>query len=321
MSDLRLVFAGSPPFAAEILDDLVAHDFKPVAVYTQPDRPAGRGRKIQASAVKTSAQGHAIAVEQPATLRDTSVQKVLADYQPDVMVVVAYGLILPGAVLGIPKYGCINVHASLLPRWRGAAPIERAFMAGDTETGICIMQMDEGLDTGPVYERVAVPIADLSIDELEAELAHEGSEALRRLLKLLTIARQTDSPPPTPVPQPEDGATYAHKLIAEDRILDFASTAAELARQINALASRQPVRMAVGDKQMQLISARVSSDPVTQAAGTIKTLSKSGLLIQCATDSLLITRLKFEGGKGTVLDGAGLLNGYASLFASDTPVA
>ncbi len=169
MPDLTTVFAGSPEFAASILTHLLRTPFKPKAVFTQPDRPTGRGRKVRANAVKQVATQAGIEVVQPASLRKREAQDMLRSFQPDVFIVAAYGLILPEAVLQIPTYGCLNVHASLLPRWRGAAPIERALMAGDQETGVCIMQMEKGLDTGPVYARRVQPISqDTTAKQLTA---------------------------------------------------------------------------------------------------------------------------------------------------------
>ncbi|MBW3567404.1 MAG: methionyl-tRNA formyltransferase, partial [Proteobacteria bacterium] len=187
---LRLIFAGTPEFAVPALDALVAAGHRIVAVYTQPDRPAGRGRKLVPSPVKARAEALGIPVEQPASLKPPADQATLHEYAPDAMVVVAYGLLLPQAVLDIPKYGCLNIHASLLPRWRGAAPVQRAIAAGDTETGICIMQMEKGLDTGPVLLARRIPIApDDTGGTLHDRLAALGAEAIVDALALVESSK------------------------------------------------------------------------------------------------------------------------------------
>ena len=315
MSSLRIVFAGTPNFASFILEQITEHGYPPVAVYTQPDRPAGRGRKLLPSPVKERALELECPIEQPTSLKNKEAQERLRDYKPDLMIVVAYGLILPSEVLDIPTYGCINVHASLLPRWRGAAPIERAYMAGDDQTGICIMQMDEGLDTGPVFKRGELNIANKPIHLVEDELSKLGAEALIETIQSIEHAHDGQGDMPIPTPQTEEGANYAHKLTAADRSLDFDLSATILARQINALAERMPVRLTVGDKRAQLLEARaLAHEDASTSPGTISNLEKTGLIIDTATSRLLITKLKFEGGKGTVLDGAALLNGYRSLL-------
>ena len=268
MTDLRLAFAGTPDFAANIFNDLCRENFAPEVVYTQPDREAGRGRKLVASAVKQAALSleSDIVIEQPASLRHADAQARLKQHQPDVFVVVAYGLILPAEILAIPRYGCINVHASLLPRWRGAAPIERAYMAGDSHTGVSIMQMDAGLDTGPVFRTASCPLGTATVAELEQTLAHLGSKALLATLRDLQAAKSGKAPLPTPTAQSEEGATYAHKLTAADRTLDFSMDAQKLARQINALAERLPVRVHVADKRIQLLAASCAREKAFRAS-------------------------------------------------------
>ena len=297
---------------------MIEHGHPPIAVYTQPDRPSGRGRKLAPSPVKVRGIELGCPIEQPMTLKDKDAQAQLAAYKPDLMVVVAYGLILPRAVLETPTYGCINVHASILPRWRGAAPIERAYMAGDQTTGVCIMQMDEGLDTGPVFEQASLEIGDKPIGQVEQELSTLGVETLLKTIEAINYARSNQSEIPVPIPQLEAGASYAHKLTAEDRHIDFTLPVATVVRHINALAERMPARMTIDDKRVQLLDAAVSNgsrDTIeTAKPGEITRLDKSGLHIQCATGSLLIRKLKFEGGKGTTLDGAAMLNGYAGVL-------
>ncbi|NKC00471.1 MAG: methionyl-tRNA formyltransferase [Pseudomonadales bacterium] len=323
-SNLRIAFAGSPHFAEIVLHNLMAAGLTPIVVYTQPDRPQGRGRRLQANPVKLSAAAAQLPVEQPTNLRGADAALTLANYDPDVLVVVAYGLILPIPILEVPPFGCLNVHASLLPRWRGAAPIERAYMAGDEKTGACIMLMDEGLDTGPVYKCSEVPIADnQSIEALELQLAEVGSKDLIDVLQTLALAKADSSQAPTPTAQTELGANYAGKLTSRDRVLDFELSAIQLARQINALAARMPVRCRFEDKPAQLLAATVLDagvDGTAETNGTIIGLTADGLAIQCAIGQLLIKQLKFEGGKGTVLDGKSLVNGFSTLLTNGTVV-
>ena len=229
MPSLRVVFAGTPEFAVPALRALTGSVHSVVAVYTQPDRPAGRGRALQPSAVKACALEEALPVLQPATLRTPEAAATLAAFAPDVMVVVAYGLLLPPAILAVPRLGCVNFHASLLPRWRGAAPIQRAIEAGDPETGISIMQMAAGLDTGPVFDRVATPVGlEETAGELHDRLAALGATRIVPALEALaTGAARIEA-------QPEAGVTYAHKLTKEEARVDWRQPAAVLARQVRA---------------------------------------------------------------------------------------
>ncbi len=308
---MRTVFAGSPDFAATILDRLITTPFAPVAVFTQPDRPHGRGRKVVPTPVKAAAMAMGLPVEAPTTLRNGGAE-LLASYRPDVFIVAAYGLILPRDVLEVPPLGCINVHASLLPHWRGAAPIERAYLAGDTTTGVSIMQMDEGLDTGPVYSRISVPIKENSaIEELQAEMANVGATALINVLEALS-----NDPPPTPEPQSEAG-TYAEKLTAADRLLDWSLPATMLARRVNAMADRAPVRQTCNGLTMQWLAALDSGQPATGQPGTVIELNKKALAVNTATNQLHITRFRVEGGKGTIIDAAALRNGYRDALVAD----
>ena len=210
-SSLKIIFAGTPPFAAVALEALLQSSHQIVAVYTQPDRPAGRGLKLTPSAVKTLALQHQLPLYQPKTLKDEQEQKVLADFHADVMVVAAYGLLLPEAVLAIPRLGCINIHPSLLPRWRGAAPIQRTIFAGDKESGVTIMQMDAGLDTGPILLQREYPLApDDTSQTLHDKLAVVGAEALIETLDLLAQDKIK------PIPQDNTLATYAQKISKEE---------------------------------------------------------------------------------------------------------
>ncbi len=319
MPEFTTVFAGSPAFAATILEALANSRYRPAAVYTQPDRAQGRGRKVKPNAVKKLARQLDICVVQPESLRTEGAVETLAQFKPDVMVVAAYGLILPPEILQVPTYGCLNVHASLLPRWRGAAPIERAIMAGDHETGVCIMQMAAGLDTGPVYVSTHIPIAsDATAEVLEQQIAKQGAADLIKVLDQFYAARQGGAPPPEPKPQDDALATYAPKLSKLDRTIDWSKNAEDLSRQIRALSGRLPVRIQINGSGIQLLKANwieqshLSDEQL--AAGTIVDTSKSGIVVQCATDLLQITSLKMEGGKGSVLDSAAAVNGFGHLF-------
>jgi methionyl-tRNA formyltransferase len=302
---MRLAFAGTPEFAATILTDLIDHDLAPVMVYTQPDRPAGRGRRLVPSPVKAVALRAGIGIRQPRSLK----HEALEPPDLDVLVVAAYGLLLPGHVLRAPRHGCVNVHASLLPRWRGAAPVERAIMAGDEVTGVSIMQMDEGLDTGPVFSRAELPISpECSGGELEAELAKLGAAALRECLAHLEDW----------APEPQGaGASYAPKLSPADSEIDWTRPARRLADQVRALRDRQPARVRIGEVIVQVLESRPGIDeprPDT-APGTIVATSKRAITVACGEGVLEITRLKLNRGKGTPLDAAAALNGYRELFA------
>jgi methionyl-tRNA formyltransferase len=224
---LRVVFAGTPQFAVNALAALhgAGHDIP--LVLTQPDRPSGRGLRLSASPVALWAQGHGLAVVKPSSLRDEDTQEVLRSVSPDVMVVAAYGLILPAAVLAIPVHGCLNVHASLLPRWRGAAPIQRALLAGDSETGVCIMQMDTGLDTGPVLSERRTDILESDTGgSLTERLAEMGGSAIVEALEGLESLR--------PRPQDASKATYASKVLKGDALIDWTWPAEAIARQVRA---------------------------------------------------------------------------------------
>ena len=319
MPKITTVFAGSPQFAADILQTLHSSKFSPCAVFTRPDRPQGRGRKVKPNAVKQLAADLDLAIYQPKTLRDADALARLAALQPDVLIVAAYGLILPPEVLAVPTYGCLNVHASLLPRWRGAAPIERAIMAGDSETGVCIMQMEAGLDTGPVYCCSKTEITDQTkADYLEQKLAIDGAALLIDVLSQINLAHKGKGKMPKPEPQSEQGVTYADKLTAADRAVDWGQSATLICQKIMALGSRLPVRVAINGVGVQLITAKcieqnvTTDEPITP--GTVVDVSKSGILVQCATDLLQIKALKVERGKGKLLDPAAALNGFSDLF-------
>ena len=303
---MRLAFAGTPEFAATILSDLIDHGLKPVGVYTQPDRPSGRGRRLVPSPVKAVAEAAGIPVRQPKSLK----REALEPQDLDVLVVAAYGLLLPRHILEAPRYGCINVHASLLPRWRGAAPVERAIMAGDAVTGVSIMRMDEGLDTGPVYSRAELAIdPDTSGAELEMQLAVLGARALRECLSHLDDW----------VPEPQgEGACYAPKLTPKDSEIDWSRPAGELADQLRALRDRQPARVRAGDAVVQLLEAKPGAGEHApgSAPGTIVEASKRAITVACGEGVLEVTLLKLNRGKGKPMNAAAALNGYRELFAA-----
>jgi len=236
-SPLNIVFAGTPDFAAIALAALLESRHNVIAVYTQPDRPAGRGRKPKASPVKELALKHTVQVFQPSTLKSPEDQQQLAALKPDIMVVAAYGLLLPGVVLETPRYGCLNIHASLLPRWRGAAPIQRAILTGDTESGVTIMQMDEGLDTGDMLYKLTTPIGEAdTAQRLHDRLAELGADAL-----LHTLARLPGDV--APEPQDEALATYAKKLDKKEAAIDWSQAAYYVSTFLNRYCIRPLVRI------------------------------------------------------------------------------
>jgi len=289
---MRIVFAGTPEFAVSSLRAAARHH-EVVAVYTQPDRPAGRGRGLAPSPVKLEAVARGIPVYQPETLKDEVAQQQLRDLQPDLMVVVAYGLILPKAVLAIPTHGCWNVHASLLPRWRGAAPIQRAIQAGDAKTGVCLMQMEAGLDTGPVLLHQELPIAATDTGgQLHDKLAELGAQVLSDGLGLLRAGIK-----PIARPQPEQGVTYAHKLDKAEAKLDWAQDAEALARTVRAF-NPWPIAEALLAGERVRIHGAVALDVTHgQAPGTVLAAGREGIDIACGQGALRLRVLQREGGK------------------------
>ena len=289
---MRIIFAGTPDFALPSLR-AAAQRNEVVAVYTQPDRPAGRGRGLTASPVKREAIARGIPVLQPDSLKGELMQDVLRQLAPDLMVVVAYGLILPRKVLAIPRFGCWNVHASLLPRWRGAAPIQRAIEAGDTETGVCLMQMEAGLDTGPVLLSQSTPIhAEETGGQLHDRLAELGAQVLGDGLGLLRAGVS-----PTPRPQPEEGVTYAHKLEKEEARLDWSQSAELLARKVRAF-EPWPVAEAVVAGERLRIHGGIAIDLNHKAVpGTVLAASRQGIDIACAQGALRLRVVQRDSGK------------------------
>ena len=289
MSDLRVIFAGTPEFALASLKALVDAGFVPVAALTQPDRPAGRGKRLTASPVKQYAAELGIPVLQPVTLRDDAIVAKLTSLQPDVMIVAAYGLILPQDVLDIPRYGCLNVHASILPRWRGAAPIQAAILAGDETTGVSLMQMSAGLDCGPVYEVKTLTIgADETAGELHDRLAALGGELLvARLADILGGRVEA-------VPQDESGASYAGKIQKQDAELDWTMDASKLERRVRAYNPVPGAWFHIDDKRTKCWRAR-SVDNVDATPGKVVEYGREGIVIACGSGGLSLEELQLPG--------------------------
>ncbi|HEX7915393.1 methionyl-tRNA formyltransferase, partial [Rudaea sp.] len=291
---LRLVFAGTPDFAVPHLAACRREGIEIAAVYTQPDRPAGRGRKLTPSPVKQAGLDFGLPVEQPENFKDDMARERLAAYVPDLIVVVAYGLILSRKVLAIPRFGCWNVHASLLPRWRGAAPIQRAILAGDAETGVCLMQMEAGLDTGPVLLRRAIPIApDDSGGSLHDKLAALGAgllgQGLDRILR--------NEPMPA-TPQPEHGVTHAHKLDKAEARLDWNDSAIALERKVRAFDPWPVAEGVVEGETLRVWRAQSrESAPGSQGPGNILAATRDGIDVACGTGVLRLIEVQRAGGR------------------------
>jgi methionyl-tRNA formyltransferase len=308
---LRVVFAGTPEFAAHSLEALISQqdvlNIEIVAVYSQPDRKAGRGQKLSASAVKQVALAHDIAIEQPATFKKSvteglAARETLRTYQADVMVVAAYGLILPIGVLTIPTYGCLNIHGSLLPRWRGAAPIHRALLAGDAETGITIMQMDKGLDTGDMLYKVSCAIepAD-SAASLHDKLAELGATAISTVLQDLPHYQAQA------IPQDHSAANYAEKLVKTEGEIDWAQSATVIERQIRGLNPWPGTYTFLDGQRLKILASLPvnSTQQTSMPAGTVISVGRKAVLVACGVDdkndqqasTLRITHLQFAGSK------------------------
>ena len=290
MSDTRVLFAGTPDFALASLQALAHSGNPPLAVLTQPDRPAGRGKRMTASPVKRFALEQGIEVLQPATLKDPDTVRRLAACEPDILVVAAYGLILPQSVLDIPTKGCLNVHASLLPRWRGAAPIQAAILAGDSETGISLMAMTEGLDCGPVYVEEAVAIGpEETAGELHDRLASLGGELLVRHFDAIVSGALAAEE------QDDARATYAGKISKQDARLDWQQPAAVLHRQVRAYNPVPGAFFFFDDTPIKCWRARVINDSVEAIPGDVLSADRDGIVVACGRDALCIDNLQRPG--------------------------
>lgn len=291
-SPLKIIFAGTPEFAAIAFEALSIARHQIIAVYTQPDRASGRGLKTTASPVKESAQALNIPVYQPATLKDVQEQEILRRFNADIMVVAAYGLILPKTVLDIPRYGCLNIHASLLPRWRGAAPIHRAIMAGDKTSGITIMQMDEGLDTGDMllkHEYVLSP--DETSQTLHDHLARMGAESIVEALELLSQQKLH------PEKQDDTKSTYAKKITKEEALLDFNESAEVMERKVRALQPWPVACTIFRGEYLRIGAASVLKQSHKKEPGTIVHAGRDGIDIAAGQDVLRLLKLQLPGGK------------------------
>lgn len=288
---MRVIFAGTPEFAARSLQAVISAGYPVPLVLTQPDRPAGRGMKPTASPVKQLAAQHGLAVAQPPSLKDPAIQDQLRMLAPDVMVVAAYGLLLPAAVLSIPPLGCINVHASLLPRWRGAAPIQRALLAGDAETGVSIMQMDAGLDTGSVWAAAPLAISrDDTAGTLHDKLAVLGANLLLDTLPLIADGKSR------PVPQDDGRATYAAKLAKREAVINWALDAEELGRAVRAYSPFPVASTSLTGEPLRIWRAEPRPGE-GGAPGEILDVLRDGILVACGTGRLLLQEVQKAGGK------------------------
>ncbi len=311
---MRIIFAGTPDFAATALADLLSAGHTVVAVYTQPDRPAGRGRKLKPGPVKALALEHHLSIEQPINFKEIDSIETLKNYNADLMIVAAYGLLLPKAVLETPTLGCLNIHASLLPRWRGAAPIQRAILAGDTETGITIMQMNEGLDTGDMLLKLSTPIEEHDTGgSLHDRLAELGGEAILMALNKLTEQQLQ------PEKQDDKSANYAKKLNKAEAWIDWSQSAIEIDRHIRAFNPWPTCQSKLADKIIRIHEAQileptntVNSTNQDNKCGKILAYSKQGIDVQCGHGQLRLTKCQLPGSRAMpVID---IHNGHPDLF-------
>jgi methionyl-tRNA formyltransferase len=301
---MRILFAGTPDFSVPSLQALLDSEYEVVAVYTQPDRPAGRGRQRSASPVKQLAVQQDIPVCQPDLLRSDAAQQQLAAWQPDLMVVVAYGLILPPEVLAIPRLGCINVHASLLPRWRGAAPIQRAILAGDSETGVCLMQMDAGLDTGPVLACAHCDIhADDTGSRLHDRLAQLGADLLADKLALIESGELEAQE------QDDSKASYASKLQKSEARINWQDAASDIANQVRAFNAWPVAETTYEGRQLRIWEATAQPGDSKVAPGKVVSATRDGIEVACGNGSLLIHRVQLPGAR--IIDAADFINAHA----------
>lgn len=292
MSHLNIVFAGTPEFALPCLDALMRSQHVLKAVYTQPDRIAGRGQKLQASAVKQWALAQNVPVYQPLNFKEVGSIQTLAELQPDLLLVIAYGLILPEAVLAIPKFGAINVHASLLPRWRGASPIQQAVRHGDYRSGVSIMQMERGLDTGPVLTAASYQLAPReTAGSLHDKLAMLAVEPLLLSLEALMHGQANLKP------QASEGVTYASKILKADALIDWQQSAEDIDRHIRAFNPWPIATTRLGEQVIRIHEARVLNQDTKDNPGSIMAMDSAGIQVATKKQVLLIERLQFPGGK------------------------
>lgn len=289
---MKIIFAGTPEFAATALLELLRSSHSVIAIYTQPDRPSGRGLKLTPSPVKEIAQIRHIPLHQPASLKSPTEQQTLADYQADVMVVAAYGMLLPDAVLRIPKFGCINIHPSLLPRWRGAAPIQRTIFAGDKTSGVSIMQMDTGLDTGPVLLQKHYVLSDVETSQtLHDKLAVMGGELLVESLNLLEKNQLT------PKPQDNQHTTYASKISKEEALIDWMLPAIDIERMVRAFNPRPVAYTSWHGQNLRIWNAKAIMKDHHATPRTILKASREGIDIATGSGVLTILQVQLPGGK------------------------
>ncbi|MCK5726677.1 MAG: methionyl-tRNA formyltransferase [Thiotrichaceae bacterium] len=303
---LKIIYAGTPDFAVPALQSLIDSSHDVCAVYTQPDRPAGRGRKITFGAVKQLAVDNDIIVQQPLSLRDENAQQILKAYQADLMVVAAYGLILPLAVLAMPRYGCLNIHGSLLPRWRGAAPIQRAIQSGDSMTGNTIMQMAEGLDTGDILLQSQCPIEkDDTSQTIHDKLAHQGAIDLMQTIDQLLVGKLT------PQVQDESLACYAHKMTKQEAIIDWSQSANEIDRLVHAFNPWPVAVTQFNGKSLKVLMSSVLDQSHCAEVGAVIAESAEGIDVATGDGVLRIQHLQIAGKKAML--SKDFLNGHSLL--------
>ncbi len=305
---MKVLFAGTPQFAAQYLNGLLSHNVDVVCTITQPDKPGKRGRKPLPSPVKQVATKHNLKIIQPERLS----QEDIEPFHADLLLVVAYGQILNSDVLRTPKFGCINVHTSLLPRWRGAAPVQRAILAGDSHTGVCIMQMDEGLDTGDILAQQSTPISP-----------HDTAESLREKLSLLGIEtlieviHQVSAGTQSAKPQPHQGITYAHKITKKEACCLWRVSSGDIDRSIRAFNPDPICYSFIGDLRIRIYQASIHKTEGLQGEpGEILATSKRGILVACGTGSIMLERIQLPVGKGSILTGSDIINSRSGLFTA-----
>ena len=309
MAPLRVIFAGTPKFSASHLEAVIKSSHKIIAVYTQPDRPSGRGKKVVSSPIKSLANRENLPLCQPVSLRGQEERNKIFELKPDVIVVVAYGLILPKEILEIPQYGCVNVHASLLPKWRGAAPIERAILAGDSTSGVTIMAMDKGLDTGNMLLKAEVEIGGRHTrEDLEQNLAMLGRQALIKVLDNLESYLSSSQE------QDDSESSYANKLSKEEALIDWSQEASQIDRQIRAGIGRLPAYTLFKGDRVRLLSAEVAiSTGRPRNIGEIIELDKESFTVACGQGDLIVSLIQLPGKKAVTIKE--LNNAKPNLFA------